>query len=675
MKKYLYILLAFSILGLAACEKLAEDSTVANVNDGYADLTISFNAPTSQLSVTRSLQSDPLNEGNTWTNWEKFVDGALLYRVTIFVIDSDNKLAAWRNIYSGGDIQETTDTYGGNGFWEDEDSAVNTTATTGVAVKATFDSSNPLHDGEQLQAGNYKVIAVANYAPIATTDQIFTADETAQAYAGLGVAAEDGTSVKNGDGGDFTTLVNNIISAGIGYNFDGTDGQALMSYTLNSGADRVCKQLPQPLVMIRNVTLTNGDNQLTGKLSRTFARVRIAVKNNDQKQYLGVYGFTFADSYASGRTYLFNDVTAGTNNMYKNFALYDATKDAIDVSSTDAIESFTAVNQGDTRRMPPDTEYLLFDCYILEGKIANQFAFQFTASYWSAGSGGDATPQLHITKFYKSEYGSNTGNGNWPGSNNNSSYGLLEYNVFIRCETSTKTNAQTESTSEILLKSPEASFASDTDLLAEIPKDANGQEITEIELGTTHIDPEYIWQIKLNKTAEQVADGTASITYSNGVGFETGALQNLGSNLYLQAYDGGDDMTPKLSEDIDNSLIFKINLRDMYEVGTIFCYVNNKYYYLKYDATNGIKWVEYNGTGDVTASNGEYRYFTWDTIGGTGGTRTDVTVGKTIGNTSVETATNEIVRNDFYNATIPIYIARILQIARLLPIAQLQQNS
>lgn len=662
MKKYLYILLAFSILGLAACEKLAEDSAVANVNDGYADLTISFNAPTSQLSVTRSLQSDPKNEGKTWTNWEKFVDGALLYRVTIFVIDSNNKLAAWRNIYSGGDIQATTDTYGGNGFWEDEDSAVNTTATTGVAVKATFDSSNPLHDGEQLQAGNYKVIAVANYAPIATTDQIFTADETAQAYAGLGLAAEDGTSVANGDGGDFTTLVNKIISEGVGFDFTGTDGKALFNYTLNSGDDRVCKLMPQPLVMVRDVTLTNGTTtELEGKLSRTFARVRIAVKNNDKTQYLGVYGFTFADSYASGRTYLFNDVTAvtaGTNNMYENFALYDDTKAAIDVSSTDAIESFTAVNQGDTRRMPPDTEYLLFDCYILEGKIANKFAFQFTASYWSAGSGGDATPELHVTKFYQSEYPEDYEAGG------RDPYGLLEYNVFLRCETSTKTNAQTASSSVVLLKSPEASYTSDATLLAEIPKDANGNSISSIVLGTTHIDPEYIWQIKLNKTEAQVAAGEADIVYGSGVtstgnnngdgvGFETGALQNLGSNLYLQAYDGvSEDMTPKLGENADNTLIFKINLKDMYEVGTIFCDVNNTYYYLKYDATNGIKWVKFSGT--VTEDSGEYRYFTWETIGGTGGTRTDVTVGKTIGNTSVETATNEIVRNDFYNATIPI---------------------
>ena len=652
MKKYLYILLAFGILCLAACEKLAEDSTVANVNDGYADLTISFNAPTSQLSVTRSLQSDPLNEGKTWTNWEKFVDGALLYRVTIFVINTaDNTLAAYRDFYSGSDDNNPdAQQKGDNGFYENP--AVNTSATTGVAVKATFNASSPLHEDEQLQAGNYKVIAVANYAPIATTDAIFAEDETAQAYDGLGLAAEDGTDVKNGDAGDFTTLVNNIISEGINYDFDETEkgyGQALLNYTLNSGDDRVCKLMPQPLVMIRSVELENGDNQLTGTLSRTFARVRIAVKNNDKTQYLGVYGFTFADSYASGRTYLFNDVTAGTNNtnnMYENFALYEDTKAAIDVSSTDAIESFTAVNQGDTRRMPPDTEYLLFDCYILEGKIANQFAFQFTASYWSAGSGGDATPELHVTKFYQSEYPENYEAGG------RDPYGLLEYNVFLRCETSTKTNAQTASSSVVLLKSPEASYTSDATLLAEIPKDANGEEITKIELGTTHIDPEYIWQIKLNKTEAQVADGDASITYSNGVGFETGALQNLGSNLYLQAYDGGNDMTPKLSEDIDKSLIFKINLKDMYEVGTIFCYVNNKYYYLKYDATNGIKWVEFNGT--VTASSGEYRYFTWDTIGGTGGTRTDVTVGKTIGNTSVETATNEIVRNDFYNATIPI---------------------
>ena len=228
MKKYLYILLSIACAaGIVACEK-SDDGAVALNNKDAASLTISMDVPTFSATTRTAIATDPENSSGKWTNWDKFVDGALLYRVTIFVINTaDNTLAAYRDFYSGSyDNNEAAQQKGSNGFWED--SAVNTDATTGVAVKATFDSANPLHTGEQLQAGKYKVVAVANYAPITEGDNT---------YAGLGSAAEDGTLVQNGDG-NFTTLVNKIISAAVagdGFDFDGSDGQALFNYTLNSG--------------------------------------------------------------------------------------------------------------------------------------------------------------------------------------------------------------------------------------------------------------------------------------------------------------------------------------------------------------------------------------------------------------------------------------------------------
>lgn len=718
MKKSIYII--FILLGLAVFSSCEEETFTTTfdkpelkeeVEEGYANLEISMNTPALQVT-SRSLESDPKNEGNTWTVWEKFVDGALLYHVTLFVIeDTSGKLVAYRHFYTGSpDIQadDPTTKKGGNGFYEgDTENAlwsgtVNTTAKTGVAVKATFKASSPLHgEMEKLKPGNYTIIAVANYSPIVSTSETggllnttLGLDAT-QTYAGLGKISEDGDAEtgitnNNGTGGDFTSLVNALTTnRTTNNNFAGVEnafGESLFAYQLNSGADRVCKQFPQPLVMIRKKTLVAGNNQLEGELSRTFARVRVEVKNNDKVQYLGVYGFNFKDNYASRRAYLFNDIhtaAASINTAYTNFALYEDTKGTIDVTSEDAVETFTAVNEGDMRRMPPNTTFPMFDCYILEGQLAGQFAFQFYGCYWSEGSGGDATPELHITKFYLKEYGNNYTTTNRPTTGGGGedevrySYGLLEYNVFLRCETSIKEDAQSESESVVLLKSPSASYTSTGRLTTDIPEDENGNDVSSIVLGTTHIDPEYIWQIKLNTTEEQVVAGT-NLTYgsgvsstsggnnwggdfggnNNGVGFESGAFQNLGSGLYLQAYDGGDDMTPKLSEDPDNTLIFKINLQDMYEVGTIFCYLDSDdakegYYYLKYDATNGIKWVKFTGT-TFDENNGEYRYFTWETIGGTAGKRTDVLVEKTIDNTAAETATNKIVRNDFFYGIVPI---------------------
>lgn len=675
MKKYVYILLmTLGLFGMYSCENVLSDEDLAwnKEEDCYANLTISMNVPSLNVMSSRSLKSDPKNEGNTWTNWEKFVDGALLYRVTLFVIDKEdnNKLVAYRNFYSG-----SPDIKADNGFYET--SAVNTEAHTGVAVKATFSHQNPMHGSiEKLKPGTYKLIAVANYAPIDATNDasLFSADETPTAYAGLGSVAEDGTAEtnitnNNGVGGNFTDMVKALtVDKTTNTEFEGVENvlsENLFKYQLNSGEDRVCKQLPQPLVMIRDVTLKSGKNEVAGQLSRTFARVRVEVKNNDKVQYLGVYGFSFNNNYASRRTYLFNDIhedAASINTGYTNFALYEDTQGTIDVTSEDAVESFRAVNISETKRMPPNTIFPMFDCYILEGKIANKFAFKFIASYWSEGDGGDATPELHITKFYQSEYPEDydAGEGRLP-------YGLLEYNVFIRCETAVKTNAQTESSSEILMKSSSSSYASEGTVTVDNPVG----EGNVIELGTTHIDPLYIWTIQLNTTEEDFKNGT-DLTYGNGVtssgnnnrpgqggnsgggvGFESGSLQNLGSGLYLQAYDGGTDMTPQLGEYPDNTLIFKINLKDMYEVGTIFCYVNGTYYYLKYDSTQGkVLWTEFSGT--VTEDSGEYRYFTWETIGGTAGERKNIDIEKTIDNTSAETATNEIVRNDFFYGIVPI---------------------
>lgn len=639
MKKYLYILLAFGILGLAGCEKLAEDSAVANVNDGYADLTISFNAPTSQLSVTRSLQSDPKNEGKTWTNWEKFVDGALLYRVTIFVIDNSGKLVAYRNIYANSsDVNET------NGFYEN--SAVNTSATTGVAVKATFDSSDPMHgDIERLKAGTYKVIAVANYAAV---------ESDGNTYEGLGKVAEDDGN--NNGLGDFTSLVEGVTTGltdeGV---FAGSEkflNNSIISYKLNSGTDRVCKQLPQPLVMIRNVTLTNGDNQLEGTLSRTFARIRLDVKNNDQSAQIGVSSLSFQNNYASQNAYLFNDVTAGTANLYQNFALYSTTFGAIGVTSTDAITPAKT----EIDRIPAGLTRTMLDCYILEGKIQSTFAFQFDATHWTAGTTGSTTANYHIESFYGYKNGTTESSDYY--------YGLLDFKVYIRDAAGSSSN--------YLLGSNTSSTSAQTGT------------VTVTSPGTvsdgTVLDPKYVWEIKL--TSDATYSGSTTIGgVSCGIkrAVAEGTLQNLGSGLYLQPYDGSKDMTPKLA-DRPGALIYKINFDSSIENGTIFSLYNSEYYYLDSDDNHALTWVKYSGTSITTDAaantssndkghgNGNnqesgtapaYEYLAFETIPGEAGKATTITIKKSIDNTttSTEATENIIARNDFFWGTIPVSIS------------------
>lgn len=232
MKKFVYILLAFGIMGLTACEKSADDSGIVNTQEGYADLTISLNTPSLQVS-TRTLASDPKNQGGSWTTWEKFVDGALLYHVTIFVVKEDGTLVAYRDFYSGSrDIKAEDAAEGGNGFYET--SAVNTSALTGTAVKATFTSAAQMHgDIERLTPGDYKVIAVANYAPI---------DSDGNSYAGLGAVAEDGNAtngISSGSDNKFTNIVKSILdnfdkSSGLSdFTQTGANGSAFFTYKLN----------------------------------------------------------------------------------------------------------------------------------------------------------------------------------------------------------------------------------------------------------------------------------------------------------------------------------------------------------------------------------------------------------------------------------------------------------
>ena len=458
MKTYLFIIINIfflSIIGFSSCQEevLLDEKTELEqdqVNGEYADLEISMNAPALQVE-SRTLASDPKNQGGSWTNWEKFVDGALLYRVTIFVINKD-KLVAYRNFFTGSDdIGKNGETnneqewiFGDNGFYEYTDDnlwsgTVNTTATTGIAVKATFSSDNPMHGPiEKLQPGIYKIIAVANYAPIDATNDtsLFTADETPTAYAGLGSVAEDDGN-NNGIEGSFTEIVNEII----GTSFNGVDDfnqtkySKFFNYKLNSGTDRVCKQLPQPLVMIREVELKSGQNRVSGLLSRTFARVRLEVKNNDKSTQIGVSGLSFQNKYASQHAYLFNDVAAGTSNLYNHFSLYgtevkNANGETTNVTGGTAgnigVTSIDAITPAWTnmKRLPAGNQYTMLDCYILEGKISAKFAFSFTASYWAVNGNIDpATANYHIESFY----GYKTYQ-----ENDNYYYGLLDFMVYIR---------------------------------------------------------------------------------------------------------------------------------------------------------------------------------------------------------------------------------------------------
>lgn len=611
----------------AGCQEFVQEPIIRQ-DKGHASLTIAIDMPVKD-AATKSIASDPRNNGGTWTDWEKFVDASLLYNFTLFVIDENNTLVAYRNIMSGSDDINAT-----NGFYASN--AVDQSAVTGEAVKVTFSATEPLHGNvEILSPGNYKLIAVANYAPIEYEGNV---------YAGLGVEAEDGTDNTNGSG-DFNAIISDIISsfdtsAGIA-DFDSANHQDFFTYTLNSGEDRVCKLRPQPLVMIRNITLEEGDNSINGMLSRTFARIRLEAQRNDLNDIFSVHKLEFKASYASQKAYLFNDVAAGTGvNLYDDFDLFGTINEedgsvsggsagSLDVYSEDCIIPASAFTFSDNETI----SHVLVDCYLLEGMVKADYAFSFTTTYWEQATSGSATQNYMITSF-------TDGSG--------SSVGITSMNVYIHDESSS--SGWGSSLSHYLLyANREGVYSTDGTM------ETSGY-IDDVSEGAD-LDPEYIWRINLIDT-----DGYPA--YTSQVGVAYGVLESIGTGLYLQPYDGSADMTPKISYQ-ESELIFKINFSGQHEIGTVFCKYGDTYYYLDSSSDHVLSWVEYTGTeaSILTASSSSsftssvYQMLTFSTIGGSRGTTTQVPVEKEIVSVGGgSTGYNEVSRNQFFHGIIPVGI-------------------
>lgn len=636
MKKYIYIIFAaLSFLCLSSCTDVLEDGNAgvcqpSGIEDG--DFVISMNVPSIQVSSRVSnIAGDPENEKDSWTTWEKFCDGALLYRVTIFVVDSKGTLVGYRDFYKGSDdIKAETEPEGGNGFYAD--GAVNTNLANGIAVKATFKANNPLHgDIEKLQAETYKIYAVANYAPISDTNA---------EYAGLGVetADVDATSEtpKNGESSgsenNFTNIVNGIIDSfdpdkGVAGFEDNTD---FFNYKLNAGTDRVCKMQPQPLVMIRSVDLSK-TNQLSGELARTFARIRLVVKNvNTGSDQIAISNLNFASMYASQKAYLFNDVGAPvyddgtTDNLHDHFDLYgDETENedgtttfvpltagAINVESSDVLHDLNNASF----RLTSGAERLLFDCYLLEGKISGN-AFSFTATYWTGGTSEGATENIEIHDWDDFLYDTNT-------------TGSPHRQVFIRRNTNdSKKLLQANSSTNNVTISTRQQYAVDN---AEKP-----------------LDPIFVWEV-------QPTQATPSI--SGELGSTYGELFSIGTSMYLQPYDG-ENTTPQLAyTPSGGKIFFKINFSGQDEYGSIYSVYGSNYWYINSEGLwRNSNVSATNQTTTPTISDDSYQRLTFETIPGVAGTAQPKKVSKQIvmNDTIVN---NQIVRNDFFWGTIPLYI-------------------
>ena len=272
-----------------------------------ASLKIRLNAP-SLTAELKSVSSAP-DSPQDWTSWERAVDGRFLYRVTAFILQGD-RLVAHKDL-----------------------------SLQGEPVEADIDfEANFTH-------GTYTLMVVANYSSFEAED------------------GSNGTKKYDGLSG-FASTVQEIIANNTIDNFTQKYADTFLNYQIAS-ENGVCKRVPQPLTLVKEIELHPGTNVISGELIRTYSRVRIAVENNSDEE-LSLYSMNFANVFTQTKAYLF----PGRG--------YPGHKVAINVASTNALTPFTG-SEASPMIIPAKEISVIFDAYILESnKTASSDSYTYS---------------------------------------------------------------------------------------------------------------------------------------------------------------------------------------------------------------------------------------------------------------------------------------------------------
>ena len=297
---------------LHGCDK----SDVASAQKN-ASLQIRINAP-AYLDGVKSVSSDP-NSPQEWTTWERAVDGRFLYRVTAFILQGD-RLVAHKDLSLQGEPVEAE-----------------------INFEANFTH------------GTYTLMIVANYSAF---------------------EAEDGSNgTKRYDGiGSFASTVQEILTHSTINNFTNTYADSFMNFQIAS-ENGLCKRVPQPLTLVKEIELQPGTNFISGELLRTYSRVRISVENNSDEDLI-LSSMSFGDIFTQSKAYLFEG--KGFLNSKAN----------IDVASSNAMTPFTG-SESNPLIIPSQGISVVFDAYILESSKGNSndaYSYSFGMGYGEQSS-------------------------------------------------------------------------------------------------------------------------------------------------------------------------------------------------------------------------------------------------------------------------------------------------
>lgn len=194
-------------------------------------------------------------------------------------------------------------------------------------VVVTFDKSY------NLKRGVYTVMAVANNASHTIGNTTYASGLT-----------------KTWNAADYNSLMNNMIAGNATHNVS-------------------AKDVVQPLSMMKEVELHAGNNAIEGELVRTFARMRIEVKNNSGMLPLKVKNVSFSDNFTQTQAYVFDD---GTNRKYLT------TKKAPVSTSNKAILPFTKDEGSDGKVIDTQKSAVVFDSYLLESQVGTDEYYKYT---------------------------------------------------------------------------------------------------------------------------------------------------------------------------------------------------------------------------------------------------------------------------------------------------------
>ena len=340
----------FTIMAAAAalwgCSKVVD---APGESEEAVDLILSLDLPKTDIQLSKSLFEHNSSESNivndpynpaAWSTWEQVVDGRFMYRLTVFVIDLSNyHLVGYRDIFNYGDSDgngsvdaeelgdwSNTDRSVGpskNGWYDMSNDVMLPDADKADAAKISFIYNYPLHHKstdaasslEQLKRGRYRFVSIANWAPERNNDvspaikgiEFDGHPAGISKFTGLGsntagvtpvadivesIKSEFMESVEAGVSKDFTTYAKH---------------DDLRYFILNADKTNFsCYPMPMPLVMVQDLYLAPGLNSKILTLNRCYARVRMTVVNNSERE-LKINGLTFSDNFTKTKTFLFND--------------------------------------------------------------------------------------------------------------------------------------------------------------------------------------------------------------------------------------------------------------------------------------------------------------------------------------------------------------------------------